>query len=106
MLLTWAHPDSSRVKCLLKSLALSHLPRRERDERQVSHLALAFFFGLLVLFYASAWGAMVLVVLAATLVIPTMEVSLISVWPASIVWVAIAASKHHAFMLGREFTRS
>ena len=61
-------------------------------------LVLTFLFGPLGLFYASVWGAVALIVLAAAGVVPTFGFVLIFVWPASIAWAAIAAgSRHRAY---------
>lgn len=62
-------------------------------------LLLTLLFGPLGLFYASVWGAVALIVLAAAGVVPTLGFVLIFVWPASMMWGAIAASsKHKAFL--------
>jgi hypothetical protein len=53
------------------------------------------------LFYASATGAVALILLAAVGVVPTLGYVLIFVWPASMVWSAIAANnRHNAFLAG------
>lgn len=63
-------------------------------------LLLTFLFGPLGLFYASAWGAVALIIIAAAGVVPTMGFVLIFVWPASMLWGAIAAgNKHKLFLL-------
>ena len=72
-----------------------------KDKSVFLALVLTFFFGPLGLFYASASGALVLIVLAAACVVPTLGYVLIFVWPASMVWAAIAANnRHNAFAGG------
>jgi energy-coupling factor transporter transmembrane protein EcfT len=72
-----------------------------KDKSVALALVLTFFFGPLGLFYVSVWGAVALVVLAAAGVVPTMGFVLIFVWPASMVWAAIGASRqHNAFLSG------
>ena len=72
-----------------------------KDKSVFLALVLTFFFGPLGLFYASASGAAVLIVLAAVGVVPTLGYVLIFVWPASMVWAAIAANnRHNAFVGG------
>ena len=72
-----------------------------KDKSVVLALVLTFFFGPLGLFYASATGAVTLIVLAAVGVVPTLGYVLIFVWPASMVWAAIAANnRHNAFIAG------
>lgn len=66
-----------------------------RDKSVVLSLVLTFFFGPLGLFYASVWGALTLIVVAAVGVVPTLGFILIFVWPASMVWGAIESSKKH-----------
>jgi hypothetical protein len=66
-----------------------------RDKSVVWALVLTFFFGPLGLFYVSAWGAVALIAVAAAGVVPTMGLVLIFVWPASIVWAAVAAGQQH-----------
>jgi len=69
-----------------------------RDKSVVLALVLTFFLGPLGLFYASRWGAVALILLAAVGVVLTMGFVLIFVWPASMAWAAIAASnQHHQF---------
>jgi hypothetical protein len=70
-----------------------------RDKSVPLAVVLTLFFGPLGLFYVSAWGAVSLVVLAAVAVVPTMGFVLIFVWPASIVWAVVAASKQHGDFL-------
>jgi hypothetical protein len=67
-----------------------------KDKSVVLSLVLTLLFGPLGLFYASAWGAVTLIVVAAAGVVPTMGFVLILVWPASMVWGVVAASKRHA----------
>ena len=67
-----------------------------RDKSVVWAMVLTFFFGPLGLFYVSAWGAMALILVAAAGVVPTMGLVLIFVWPASIVWAAVAARQQHS----------
>ncbi|MGO9661648.1 MAG: hypothetical protein ACLQVK_05605 [Acidimicrobiales bacterium] len=72
-----------------------------KDKSVVLALVLTFFLGPLGLFYASATGAVTLIVLAAVGVVPTLGYVLIFVWPASMVWAAIAANnRHNAFIAG------
>jgi hypothetical protein len=72
-----------------------------KDKSVALALVLTFFLGPLGLFYASVWGAVALVLLAAAGVVPTMGFVLIFVWPASMVWAAISASRqHNAFLRG------
>jgi hypothetical protein len=66
-----------------------------KDKSVALALALTFFLGPLGLFYVSAWGAVALIVVAAAGVVPTLGFVLIFVWPASIVWAVIAASRQH-----------
>jgi hypothetical protein len=57
----------------------------------------ATFFGPLGLFYASAGGgALALILVAAVGVLPTVGFVLLFAWPASMVWAAIAASSKHS----------
>ncbi len=72
-----------------------------RDKSVLLALVLTFFFGPLGLLYASAWGAVVLIIVAALGVVPTMGFVLMFVWPAAMVWGAIAANNQHT-----EFVRS
>jgi hypothetical protein len=67
-----------------------------KDKSVMLAVLLTLFLGPLGLFYVSAWGAVTLIVLAAAGVVPTMGFVLIFVWPASIVWAALAASKQHS----------
>ena len=70
-----------------------------KDKSVTLALLLTFFLGPLGLFYATVWGAVVLILVAAAGVVPTLGFVLIFVWPASIVWGAIAASdKHRSFV--------
>jgi len=70
-----------------------------KDKSVALALVLTFFLGPLGLFYATVWGAVVLILVAAAGVVPTLGFVLIFVWPASIVWGAIAASdKHRSFV--------
>ena len=72
-----------------------------KDKSVLVALVLTFFFGPLGLFYASTTGAIALIVLAAVGVVPTLGYVLIFVWPASMVWAAIAANnRHNAFLAG------
>ena len=72
-----------------------------KDKSVALALLLTFLFGPLGLFYASTTGAVALIVLAAAGVVPTLGYVLIFVWPASMVWGAIAASNQHkAFLAG------
>lgn len=72
-----------------------------KDKSVALALVLTFFLGPLGLVYVSVWGAVALVLLAAAGVVPTMGFVLIFVWPASMVWAAIAASRQHkAFLCG------
>jgi hypothetical protein len=70
-----------------------------KDKSLALALVLTFFFGPLGLFYASPWGAVALLLLAAAGVVPTMGFVLIFVWPASIAWAAIAAGHAHRLFL-------
>ena len=67
-----------------------------RDKSVALALVLTLFFGPLGLFYVSAWAAVALVLVAAVAVVPTLGFVLIFVWPTSMVWAAIAASKRHS----------
>jgi hypothetical protein len=71
-----------------------------KDKSVFLAVVLTFFFGPLGLFYASASGAVVLIVAAAVGVVPTLGYVLIFVWPASMVWGAIAASNRHNAFIG------
>jgi hypothetical protein len=72
-----------------------------KDKSVLVAVALTFFFGPLGLFYASTTGALALIVLAAAGVVPTLGYVLIFVWPASMVWAAIAANnRHNAYLTG------
>jgi predicted phage tail protein len=72
-----------------------------KDKSVFVALALTFFFGPLGLFYVSATGAVALIILAAVGVVPTLGYVLIFVWPASMVWAAIAANnRHNTFFTG------
>jgi len=62
-------------------------------------LVLTFLFGPLGLLYASVGGGVALIVLAAAGVVPTLGFVLIFVWPASMMWAAIAASNKHKVFL-------
>ncbi|HXW80428.1 MAG TPA: hypothetical protein VEJ84_13070 [Acidimicrobiales bacterium] len=76
-----------------------------KDKSVALALALTFFLGPLGLFYVSMWGAVALVLLAAAGVVPTMGFVLIFVWPASMVWAVLAASRQHkAFLSGPGLT--
>jgi hypothetical protein len=66
-----------------------------KDKSVVLALVLAVLFGPLGLFYVSVWGAVLLIVVAAAGVVPTLGFVLIFVWAASIVWAAVAAGKQH-----------
>lgn len=66
-----------------------------KDKSVFLAVVLTFFFGPLGLFYASTWGAAVLITIAAVGVVPTIGYVLVFVWPASIAWAAVAASNHH-----------
>jgi len=66
-----------------------------KDKSVLLALVLTFLFGPLGLFYVSVWGAVALIVVAAAGVVPTLGFVLIFVWPASMVWAAIAASRQH-----------
>jgi hypothetical protein len=71
-----------------------------KDKSVAVALVLTFLFGPLGLFYVSVGGAVSLIVLAAAGVVPTLGYVLIFVWPASMMWAAIAASaQHKAFVL-------
>jgi hypothetical protein len=70
--------------------------KKMKDKSVALALALTLFLGPLGLFYASAWGAVTLIVVAAAGVVPTMGFVLIFVWPASMAWAAIAASRKHS----------
>jgi hypothetical protein len=78
-----------------------------KDKSVALALALTFFFGPLGLFYVSVWGALALIVIAAAGVVPTLGFVLVFVWPASMLWAAIAASTQHGeFARWRELDRS
>lgn len=78
-----------------------------KDKSVALALVLTLFFGPLGLFYVSAWGAVLLVVLAAAAVVPTLGFVLVFVWPASMLWAGLAASKQHSdFVHGPEMTSS
>ncbi len=78
-----------------------------KDKSVTLALVLTLFLGPLGLFYVSAWGAVALVVVAAAAVVPTMGFVLIFVWPASMVWAALVASKqHNDFVRGPVMSRS
>jgi hypothetical protein len=78
-----------------------------KDKSVVLAVALTFFLGPLGLFYASTTGAVALIVLAAVGVVPTLGYVLIFVWPASMVWAAIAANnRHNAFLTGTTLSTS
>ena len=78
-----------------------------KDKSVTLALVLTLFSGPLGLFYVSAWGAVALVALAAAAVVPTMGFVLIFVWPASMVWAALVASKqHNDFVRGPVMSRS
>lgn len=66
-----------------------------KDKSVVLALVLTLFFGPLGLFYVSVWGAVALIVVVAAGVVPTLGFVLIFVWPASMVWAAIAANREH-----------
>jgi hypothetical protein len=66
-----------------------------KDKSVFWAVVLTLFLGPLGLFYVSVWGAVALIALAAAGVVPTMGFVLIFVWPASMVWAAIAASRQH-----------
>jgi hypothetical protein len=62
-------------------------------------LVLTLLLGPLGLFYASVWGAVALILLAAAGVVPTFGFVLIFVWPASMAWAAVSAGgKHRAYL--------
>ncbi|HTV11024.1 MAG TPA: hypothetical protein VME20_04110 [Acidimicrobiales bacterium] len=71
-----------------------------RDRSVVLAVVLTVLFGPLGLFYATIWGALALIALAAIGVVPTVGFVLIFVWPASVVWAAIAASRRHKEFVG------
>lgn len=66
-----------------------------RDRSVVLALVLTLLFGPLGLLYASVPGALALIALAAVGVVPTFGFVLIFVWPASMAWAAVAASRKH-----------
>ncbi len=77
-----------------------------RDKPVGLALVLTILFGGLGLLYASVWGVVALIVLAAAGVVPTLGFVLIFVWPASAVWGAIKASnKHSEFVHGTNVER-
>ncbi len=70
-----------------------------KDKSVFVALVLTFFLGPLGLFYANTTGAVALIALAAIGVVPTLGYVLVFVWPASMVWAAIAANnRHHSFV--------
>ena len=70
-----------------------------KDKSVTVAIILTVLLGPLGLFYATAWGAVALILLAAAGVVPTMGFVLLFVWPASVAWAAIASSrKHHDFV--------
>ena len=73
-----------------------------RDRSVLLAVVLTVLFGPLGLFYASVWGALALIVVAAIGVVPTMGFVLIFVWPASIAWAVIAASNQHKTFLSAQ----
>ncbi len=78
-----------------------------KDKSVTLALVLTLCFGPLGLFYVSAWGAVLLVVVAAVAVVPTLGFVLVFVWPASMLWAALAASKqHNDFVHGPEMSNS
>jgi len=70
-----------------------------RDRSVLLAVVLTVLFGPLGLFYATVWGALALITLAAIGVVPTMGFVLIFVWPASIAWAIIAAANQHKTFL-------
>lgn len=70
-----------------------------KDKSVTLALVLSFVFGPFGLFYASPWGAVLLLVVAAAGVVPTMGFVLIFVWAASIAWAAVAAGHAHRLFL-------
>ena len=78
-----------------------------KDKSVTLALVLTLFFGPLGLFYVSAWGAVALVTLTAVAIVPTLGFVLIFVWPASMVWAALVASKqHNDFVHGPQMSHS
>jgi hypothetical protein len=66
-----------------------------KDKSVALAFLLTLVFGPLGLFYVRAWGAVALILVAAAGVVPTLGFVLIFVWPASMVWAVIEASKQH-----------
>ena len=77
-----------------------------KDKSVFVALVLTFFLGPLGLFYASTTGAVALVAVAAVGVVPTLGYVLIFVWPASMVWAAIAANNRHNSFLAEPGLRA
>ena len=67
-----------------------------KDKSVGAALVLTFLFGPLGIFYVSILWAVVFIVLAIVVAILTLGLGLLLVWPVSMVWAAIAASKQHS----------
>ena len=76
-----------------------------KDKSVVLALVLTFFLARWACSMPARTGAVALIVLAAVGVVPTLGYVLIFVWPASMVWAAIAANnRHNAFLAGPGLT--
>jgi len=67
-----------------------------KDKSVGAALVLTFFFGPLGLLYASVLGAVLLFVLGVIVGILTLGIGLFFIWPASMIWGAVAASNKHS----------
>lgn len=65
------------------------------DKSVGAALALTFFFGPLGLFYINVRGALIAVVVSIIVGLLTLGFGLLFVWPVTMVWAAVTASKKH-----------
>ncbi|HEX8935401.1 MAG TPA: hypothetical protein VF788_14655 [Pseudonocardiaceae bacterium] len=65
------------------------------DKSVGAALALTFFFGPLGLFYINVRGAIIAIVVSIVVTLLTLGFGLLFVWPVTMVWAAVTASKKH-----------
>jgi hypothetical protein len=71
------------------------MDNRPVDKSVGAALVLTFFFGPIGMFYASIVGALVMIVLALAVGLLTFGFGLLVIWPATMIWAAVAAGHKH-----------
>jgi hypothetical protein len=90
-----AVPPASTPSSVTTSSAAQPAAGPPLDKSVGAALALTFFFGPLGLFYISAGGAIIAIIVSIIVGVLTLGFGLLFVWPIIMVWAAVTASKRH-----------